>query len=277
MGVGNFISNCLTMAEAGQWPFPISQHRFKGYWLTVFGRSPKHIGLTQYSGMGIHQNRSISVSKALAEYIERTAFFQDDLQRENGYDTVGFAAYPKFPNAPLAKKLVWNNSYYEAIEKFVVMEFWNKLDVAYETIRDGKRTYILPVIANSPSFVCICIEKLDEKGVAVGFACQDTLPDALEKSKIEVLAHTIGSHNIRQGAGSDLLIYQKRMEFLMNHGQEAFQWRLSQKGHAKIKIPPIEVDRKIVHKQFKSHLIHHIRLQNQGHFLDPEKIEVGYV
>lgn len=265
------------MTEAGEWPFPISQHRFKGYWLTVFGKSPKHIGLTQYSGMGIHKNRTISVSKALAEYIERTAFFQDRLQKEKGYDTVGFAAYPKFPNASLAGQLVWKNSHYEAIEKYVVMKFWHDLACAYQIIQQDDYTFIFPSLDKISAKVCICLHPIDKHGVAVGFACNDSVEDAIEKSKVEALAHKIGSHNIRQGAGSDLLVYQKRMEFLMSHGQEAFNERLSRKGHSQITIPPIEIDRKITCKQFKTHLIHHIRLKNQGSFLDPNVIEVGYI
>lgn len=265
------------MTEVGQWPFPITQHRFKGYWLTVFGKSPKHIGLTQYSGMGIHRDRSISVSKALAEYIERTAFFQDSLQKEQEFDTVGFAAYPKFPNPSVAGKIVWRNSYYEAIEKFVVMEFWNNLDVAYRLTHNAGYTFIFPSIENFSAFVCICIEEIDENGIAVGFACHDSLQEAMEKAKVEVLAHKIGSHNIRQGAGSDLLVYQKRMEFLMSHGQEAFAWRLAKEGCSQIRIPPIEIDRPIIQDPFKSHFIHHVRLQDQGKFLDPKVVEVGYV
>lgn len=265
------------MAELGQWPFPISQHRFGEYWLTVYGKSPKHIGLTQYSGMGIHKNRSISVSKALAEYIERTVFFQDSLQREKGFDTVGFAAYPKFPKLDRARKTVWKNSYYEAIEKFVVMEFWHNLDVAYRITRTKESTFIFPHLDKFSAHVCICIQNVDFKGVAVGFACHDSIDEAMEKAKVEVLAHKIGSHNIRKGAGSDLLVYQKRMEFLMSHGQEIFIGRLSKKGTKPIAVPPIEIDRKISHAQFKSHLVHHVRLKGQGKFLDPNIIEVGYV
>lgn len=222
----------------------------------------KIYGKSQGCGSSIYKN--IAVYKAISETLERWAFWKisrSPTASVYGFDidwsTSGMAAFPGLTNYVVKKA-----AYYEAVERWSMLEWWFENLGIKNVSQDNQKTYTA-IELDIPFDDCVCVilhRKLSIGLNIYGFACHKSFKKAVRKAECElqrnqdVMEKEYGNitHNLHSLVSEQIRllpeILEKRLLFFSTEdGYKLFKNKL-EKGMAakkKMKKPTLLINKEI--------------------------------
>ena len=246
------------------------------------------LSISEKVTMGIDLNYEVSYAKALTEYQERTLLtgvehFSFKLHEKSD----GVAAFPALFNDAL--KRVRQNSYNEAVERYLWANWWDNPQVRYESKEASQLPYAqeliqyfhlesltsiyikhLPIESGTPNVdLHILVAKNHDGGFLTGGAAGGMLEtrEIYNRAFGELLRHLIVFESFKKNK-SPKSFYEKRLwGFASGEWSKIVQERLSHNGDHILELTPLIADELIRHPHDDLVLIHRSLFTNQPHFV----------
>lgn len=247
------------------------------------------------AGAGTSGSLVLSTLKALSEYVERLAFYQQsDKIVSNG--STGFAAHPKIMSLSSVKQ-ARTRAYYEAYERYVWPTWWDnskfganitdintfprfknlvdqllgsiKSQVKYKSIK-----LIFPTVEEE-HYLVICCMFLRPQGVIVGGAAgrHKDKKSLITHAVVELVRHVITYVRAQHLKIQSQNIYERKLLlFASGKRDDEVTARLNQKSNEVITATNLVVDEKIRHDLDKYFYVHRCSLRNQFDLADNEDL-----
>lgn len=180
-------------------------------------------------GTGTSTFRHLAIQKAISEALERWAYYEYQNTSQWGFDldtnSSGMAAFPGFfRNSPRAAALR------EATERWSLLNWWNG-NLPAEIISTGESLHVARLLTPEINHQVALLWKQTSSGAWVyGFACHDSLEQAIQKARIELERNqfVLNSCFNMNPATLESIIEQRLLFFSTSDGHQLFKERLNE-------------------------------------------------